>query len=199
MTTAATVAAVHREDIAYDFEGRRLVGTLAVDDTTDGPRPAVLVCHEGNGLTDHSRDVAVRLAELGFVAFALDYYGDGAPLPPEQIGERFNELAGDAALTRAIATAGLRQLLASPYADRSASRRSGSASAARCRSSSVGAARTSWRSSASTPACRPPVPRTPRTSRPRSSCASGPRTPSSRPSSAARSRTRCVPAVSTGG
>ena len=110
---------MHREDIAYDFEGRTLVGTLAVDDTVEGSRPAVLVCHEGNGLTDHSKDVAHRLAELGFVAFALDYYGDGKPLAPEDLGARFQELDDDRLRTRAIGDAGLQQLLASGYADRS--------------------------------------------------------------------------------
>ena len=129
--------AVHSEDIEYHFDRLRLVGELAVDDATAGIRPAVLVCHEGNGLTDHAKDVAHRLAELGFVAFALDYYGDGVPLAPEDIGARFQELDGDRLRTRAIADAGLQQLLASPYADRSPGRRrSGSASAARCRWSS---------------------------------------------------------------
>ena len=110
--------AVHSEDIEYHFDRLRLVGELTVDDSTSGIRPAVLVCHEGNGLTDHSKDVAHRLAELGFVAFALDYYGDGKPLAPEDLGARFQELDGDRLRTRAIADAGLQQLLASPFADR---------------------------------------------------------------------------------
>jgi dienelactone hydrolase len=110
-------APVHSEDIEYHFDRLRLVGELSVDDGTSGVRPAVLVCHEGNGLTDHSKDVAHRLAELGFVAFALDYYGDGKPLAPEEMGARFQELAEDPLRTRAIADAGLQQLLASPYAD----------------------------------------------------------------------------------
>ena len=110
---------MHSEEIEYHFDRLRLVGQLSVDDTTAGIRPAVLVSHEGNGLTDHSKDVAHRLAELGFVAFALDYYGDGKPLPPEDIGARFQELADDPLRTRAIGDAGLAQLLASPYADRS--------------------------------------------------------------------------------
>jgi len=111
--------AVHTADIEYDFDRLHLVGELAVDEATDGIRPAVLVCHEGNGLTDHSKDVAHRLAELGFVAFALDYYGDGKPVAPDQQMARFQELDGDRLRTRAIADAGLQQLLASPYADRS--------------------------------------------------------------------------------
>jgi dienelactone hydrolase len=112
-------APVHTEDIEYHFDRLRLVGELSVEDSTSGVRPAVLVCHEGNGLTDHSKDVAHRLAELGFVAFALDYYGEGKPLAPEEMGARFQELNDDPLRTRAIAGAGLEQLLNSPYADRS--------------------------------------------------------------------------------
>lgn len=104
-------------DIEYVHNGRRLVGQLAVDDSMPGTRPAVLVCHEGNGLTDHAKNSARRLAELGYVAFALDYYGDGKRLPEEEVGPRYMELAGDPLLTRGIATAGLDVLLASEYAD----------------------------------------------------------------------------------
>jgi len=71
---------VHIEDIEY-FDGpTRLVGQLAVDETRPGRRPGVLVCHEGPGLTDHTKIIARRLAQLGYVAFAMDYHGDGKPL-----------------------------------------------------------------------------------------------------------------------
>jgi len=108
---------VHIEDIEYSSNGRRLVGQLAVDDSHHGKRPAILVCHEGNGLGDHPRERARRLAELGYVTFALDYYGDGRPLPDDQIMDRFLELAGDPLLTRVIGTAGLEVLLASEHTD----------------------------------------------------------------------------------
>jgi dienelactone hydrolase len=108
---------VHREDITYTFDGLELIGELSVDDGQEGRRPAVLVCHEGNGLTDHAKERARRLAAAGYVAFALDYYGGGQPIPPEDLNARFSELAGDPLRTRAIATAGLDQLLASPFAD----------------------------------------------------------------------------------
>jgi len=43
--------------------------------------PGVLVAHEGGGyLTEHPKDRARRVAELGYVAFALDLFGD--PRPP---------------------------------------------------------------------------------------------------------------------
>lgn len=38
----------------------------------DGPLPAIVVIHENQGLTDHIRDVARRLAKAGYVALAPD-------------------------------------------------------------------------------------------------------------------------------
>jgi len=108
---------VHSTDIEYVHEDTLLIGRLVVDDDTAGTRPAVLIAHDAAGLGDHPRDTARRLAELGYAAFALDYYGGGALLPPEQVGERFGQLAGNPDRTRAIARAGLDVLLASGYAD----------------------------------------------------------------------------------
>lgn len=108
---------MHVEDIEYTHDGLRLVGQLAVDDSSDAKRPGVLVAHEATGLTDHAKDFAKRLAEQGYVAFALDYFGDGKPLPPDQIGPRFGELANDPLKTRAIANAGLDVLLRDPRVD----------------------------------------------------------------------------------
>ena len=110
---------MHTQDIEYSYDGLRLVGQLAVDDSRPGKRPAILISHDAGGLSAHPKSTARRLAELGYVAFALDYYGDGQPLPPEQIGARFGELAGDARRTRGIAKAGLEVLLANEYADAS--------------------------------------------------------------------------------
>ena len=108
---------MHIADIEYSCNGLRLVGQIAVDDSRPGKRPAVLVAHEGNGLGDHAKNSARKLAELGYVAFALDYYGDGKPLPPDQIASRCSALIDDPLLTRVIGRAGLDVLLASEYAD----------------------------------------------------------------------------------
>jgi carboxymethylenebutenolidase len=45
-----------------------------------GPLPAIVVIHEAGGLGDHIRDVANRLANLGYVALAVDLYTrEGGP------------------------------------------------------------------------------------------------------------------------
>jgi dienelactone hydrolase len=104
-------------DISYDADDRTMVGTLALPDGSDR-RPGVLVCHEGPGLDDHARDVAARLAQLGYVAFALDYHGDGRPMENrEQMMGRIGELRADPLRTRALARAGLDVLLAEARTD----------------------------------------------------------------------------------
>jgi dienelactone hydrolase len=71
---------MHTEDIEYRADGARLVGQYVVDDGKPGKQPGVLVCHEGPGLTEHTKRIAARLAGPGYAAFAMDYHGDGKPL-----------------------------------------------------------------------------------------------------------------------
>ena len=71
---------VSMRDIEYEADGRRMIGRLGLPDGDD-VRPAVLICHEGPGLDDFQKDKAGTFAEAGYVAFALDYHGDGAMLP----------------------------------------------------------------------------------------------------------------------
>ncbi len=52
-------------------------GYLAYDETKSGKRPGVLVAHDIFGLADDPKRRANMLADLGYVAFAVDMYGDG--------------------------------------------------------------------------------------------------------------------------
>jgi dienelactone hydrolase len=107
------------EDIEYHAEGRRLVGHLAYDDARNGKRPAVLLCHEGGGLDDNVKERTERLAALGYVAFALDYFGDGKRMPTmEEAMELLRPIAADPELTRRLGFAGLDVLVAHEATDR---------------------------------------------------------------------------------
>jgi dienelactone hydrolase len=68
---------VHTETIEYSQGGKILKGFLAYDPAIEGKRPGVLVIHEWTGLNDYARERARQLAEMGYVAFALDMYGNG--------------------------------------------------------------------------------------------------------------------------
>ena len=64
-----------REVEYYDGD-TRLVGFLAWDDTVAGSRPGVLVSHMWGGREPFVCDKARALAQMGYVGFALDMYGD---------------------------------------------------------------------------------------------------------------------------
>ena len=70
----AARAEVRTQEADYSQD---LQGVFAWDDAAQGKRPGVLVVHEWWGLNQHARNQAKRLAEAGYVAFALDMYGKG--------------------------------------------------------------------------------------------------------------------------
>jgi dienelactone hydrolase len=57
-----------------------LKGYLAYDADLKGKRPTVLIVHEWKGLDDYAKKRARQLAERGYLAFAVDIYGDGQVL-----------------------------------------------------------------------------------------------------------------------
>jgi dienelactone hydrolase len=70
-------AAVVGEEVSYQAGDTALKGYLARDTAMQGKRPGILVVHEWWGLNDYARERARQLAELGYVALAVDMYGDG--------------------------------------------------------------------------------------------------------------------------
>ncbi|MPY93601.1 MAG: dienelactone hydrolase family protein [Acidimicrobiia bacterium] len=109
---------MHTEEIRYEADGMAAVGFLALPDGAD-KRPGVLVCHEGPGIDDNAKGRARRIAEeLGYVAFALDYIGDGKRLTDlEQTMARLGPLMGDPLKIRALGQAGLDVLTAQERVD----------------------------------------------------------------------------------
>jgi dienelactone hydrolase len=106
------------EDIEYHADGARLVGYLALDDAWPGKRPGVLVAHEGGGLVDLTKSIARRLAEAGYVAFAMDYYGEGQPLSDlSEAMPRIMAFMADPSGIRARAAAALKVLTDQPQTD----------------------------------------------------------------------------------
>lgn len=106
------------QDIEYHADGARLIGYLAVDDAWSGKRPGVLVAPEGGGLVDLTKTIARRLAALGYVAFAMDYYGDGKPLSDRnQVMPRINAFMAQPSTIRARAAEALAVLARQPECD----------------------------------------------------------------------------------
>lgn len=103
-------AAIHTEEVEYRQGDTLLKGFLAYDDSTRNERPGVLVVHEWWGLNQHAKDRATALAKEGYVAFALDMYGEGKNTPhPKQAGEwsGYVKTHDDIARSRFVAAHGL--------------------------------------------------------------------------------------------
>jgi dienelactone hydrolase len=65
------------ENITYTGDSITMDGFVVYDENKEGPRPAVLVVHEWWGLNDYPKMRARELAKLGYIAFAVDMYGNG--------------------------------------------------------------------------------------------------------------------------
>jgi dienelactone hydrolase len=105
------------KDIAYKIDGKTYTGYLADDEKRGKNRPGILVCHQGNGLVEHAKERARMLAELGYVAFALDMYGQVASTMQEAMAW-LQALVANPAELRKRAEAGLAVLKDQPNVDR---------------------------------------------------------------------------------
>jgi dienelactone hydrolase len=63
--------------IEYRHGDTVLEGFFAWDDAITGPRPAVAIAHAWGGRSEFEDQKAMKLAELGYVGFAMDMYGKG--------------------------------------------------------------------------------------------------------------------------
>ena len=75
--TLQAQAVVISEEISYQSGDQTMKGYIAYDDQFRGKRPGVLVVHEWWGHNSYARKRADMLAQLGYVGFAIDMYGDG--------------------------------------------------------------------------------------------------------------------------
>lgn len=105
---AANAAQIGR-DVEYKHDGTTLQGYLAVPTLRAGDRrPAVLIVHDWNGLGDYEKRRARMVAELGYVALAVDVYGKGVrPATPQASGAEAGKYRGNRPLLRARLQAAL--------------------------------------------------------------------------------------------
>ncbi|MEO1517964.1 MAG: dienelactone hydrolase family protein [Bacteroidota bacterium] len=68
---------VKGREISYTKDSLTMKGYIAYNDSTSERRPGILVVHEWWGHNDYARKRADMLAEMGYVALAVDMYGDG--------------------------------------------------------------------------------------------------------------------------
>jgi len=115
---AALAPDVRTREITYIQKGTKLQGFLAWDQNAGNKRPGVLVVHEWWGHDEHARTQAKRLAESGYVALALDMYGDGKHADHPEDAQKFAaEATKDPAVAAARFNAAKGLLMAESHVD----------------------------------------------------------------------------------
>jgi len=108
---------MNTEEVAYRDGDTELTGQFTWDAERGEKRPGILVVHGGAGLDSHAKGRAKRLAELGFVTFACDMYGNGVAGNRERVMARIAELRDDGAKLCKRARAGIDVLGSHPQVD----------------------------------------------------------------------------------
>ena len=68
---------IKEDKVTYKVGDKIFNGVVVYNEAQKGKRPAVLIVHEWWGLTEYPVMRAHKLAELGYIAMAVDMYGDG--------------------------------------------------------------------------------------------------------------------------
>jgi dienelactone hydrolase len=118
LSVTSAEAKVHTETVVYKHGETNLEGLLVYPEDSSRLLPGVLVVHDWGGPGPYAHRRAEQLAEAGYVAFAIDMYGQGVrPTTTEEKARQAGIYRSDRALMRARARAGLDLLLASPRVD----------------------------------------------------------------------------------
>jgi len=91
VTVGADDPAIQARDVSFQQGTAQVLGYVA-EPRTGTPAPGVLVIHENRGMLEHFKDVARRLAKVGYVALAVDLASPGGGTA------RFTDLAQVSAL-----------------------------------------------------------------------------------------------------
>ena len=109
---------MHKETVNYYCHETLLKGYLVYDKSIEFKRPAVIVAHAWRGQDDFARQKATILAEMGYVGFAADLYGNGISVTTnEEAQALMSPLFLDRKLLRERITAAFEVIKAYPFVD----------------------------------------------------------------------------------
>lgn len=70
-------AKIKEQVVSYSVDSLSCKDFVYYNESMEGKRPAVLVVHEWWGLNDYAKNRAKQLAAMGYIAMAVDMYGNG--------------------------------------------------------------------------------------------------------------------------
>ena len=88
----STTGELTTEEVSYDIDGKTHKSFVAYQGDADQVKPVVMVLPEWWGVTDYTKKRARKLAELGYFAMVVDYYGEGKTVDnPEEAAQLSGE------------------------------------------------------------------------------------------------------------
>jgi len=106
------------EDLTYSENGKTFKSFLAFDKNKPGKLPVVFIIPEWWGMNDYVKNRAKQLADLGYMAIAVDMYGEGKMVDnPDDAGKLAKPFYGNADLARQSFEAVLKQIEKNEKAD----------------------------------------------------------------------------------
>lgn len=98
----AKMPKLKEENLSYKIDSLNMDGYIVYDENVTGKRPAVLVVHEWWGMNEYVKRRARELAGLGYIAMAVDMYGNGQRADnPELAGKLATPFYQNPAMTKA--------------------------------------------------------------------------------------------------
>ena len=87
---------IKTETVEYKDGSTTLKGFIAYKTEASQKMPAVIIVHEWWGLNDYPKMRAKQIAEMGYLAFAVDMYGNGkSTTDPQEAGKLAREFYSD--------------------------------------------------------------------------------------------------------
>lgn len=109
---------MHTSNYIYHQDEQELHGFLVYDEKNKKARPAVIVAHDWSGRNEFACEKARLLAEMGYVGFALDMFGEArVGTTTEEKSALMQPLVSNQALLRARVRAALEAISSLPEVD----------------------------------------------------------------------------------
>ena len=110
-TQNKTKPMLKEESVTYQADGITLKGFVVYDESNLEKRPAILVVHEWWGLNEYAKNRARQLAALGYLAMAVDMFGNGdTATNPKQAQEMTSPFYSNPQLAKSRLDAALKKV-----------------------------------------------------------------------------------------
>lgn len=119
-SATTTASSIKEDSVSMTINGKNYTGFVAYNDNEKGSRPAIIVVPEWWGLNDYTRSRAKQLAGLGYIAMAIDMYGNGKlGTDPKMAQELATPYYNDPTMAKTHIDAAIEKIKTFPQADTS--------------------------------------------------------------------------------